>query len=176
MQLSQSTKVMRATRREDLTEVMRIIDEARRAINELGIIQWTDSYPALKHIIRDIDAESSYVLLDEHQKIVGTAAVSFGEEPCYAHIEEGAWKYEGPYATVHRVAVDPKLRGRGLAAFLFAGAEALAVARKIKIVRIDTHEWNLPMRRALEKDGYEYSGVVHLESGAKRVAYEKLIP
>lgn len=167
---------MRATTRDDLDEVMRIIDEARKAINKLGIVQWTDSYPGLKHICRDIDEGSSYVLLDEHEKIVATAAVYFGVEPCYAHIEEGSWKYEGPYATVHRVAVDPQFRGRGLAAFLFAGAEALAVARKIKIVRVDTHEWNIPMRRALEKEGYEYSGVVHLESGAKRVAYEKLIP
>ncbi len=174
--LNEHAKVLRASTLKDLPEIMRIIDEARESINRLGIVQWTDRYPASKHIQHDIEQGWSYVLVDQAGKILATEAVSFDGDPSYETIEGHDWQYEGAYATVHRLAVDPAYRGQGLSALLFAGAEALAVARGIKIVRVDTHEGNVPMKRALERNGYERRGMIHLEDGALRRAYEKLIP
>lgn len=168
------TRVMRAAQIDDLDEIMRIIDDARESIKSLGIAQWTDEYPARKHIARDIDHGWSYVLLDKGV-IVGTLAVSFDGEPAYDTIFDGSWEYYGPFATVHRVAVSPQYRGRGFSSLLFAGAEALALAREIRVVRVDTHEGNIPMRRALERSGYKRAGTIKLETGALRVAYEKMI-
>lgn len=175
MSQSDKTYVLRETTEQDFDEVMRIIGEAREAIRALNIRQWTDGYPSPEQIANDMENGWSYVLVDENNTIVGTQAVSFDGEPVYEKVYEGDWVYEGPYATVHRVAVDPAKRGRGLAGLLFAGAEALAVARQINIVRVDTHEGNLPMRKALERAGYEYRGFIYLADGAPRVAYEKLI-
>ena len=42
-------------------------------------------------------------------------------------------------------------------------------------LRIDTHEGNVVMRRMLEKHGFVHRGVIHLENGDPRVAYEKLL-
>ena len=42
-------------------------------------------------------------------------------------------------------------------------------------VRVDTHEGNIPMRKMLEKNGFEYCGTIHLLDGQPRVAYEKLV-
>ena len=42
-------------------------------------------------------------------------------------------------------------------------------------VRVDTHQGNLPMRRMLEKNGFEYCGTIHLLDGQSRVAYERLV-
>ena len=41
-------------------------------------------------------------------------------------------------------------------------------------IRIDTHEDNKPMRRFLEKCGFKFCGIIYLEDGSKRLAYEKL--
>jgi hypothetical protein len=41
-------------------------------------------------------------------------------------------------------------------------------------LRIDTHQGNIVMRRMLEKQGFTYCGVIHLPSGAPRVAYERI--
>ena len=42
-------------------------------------------------------------------------------------------------------------------------------------MRIDTHEQNHGMRTLLKTLNYNYCGVIYLENGDKRLAYEKLI-
>ena len=46
-------------------------------------------------------------------------------------------------------------------------------------LRVDTHENNEPMKRILEKQGFEYCGVIFLDRepdvGAKRIAFEKIL-
>ena len=41
-------------------------------------------------------------------------------------------------------------------------------------VRIDTHDDNFPMQRALERCGYRYCGVIVIEDGSERLAYQKV--
>lgn len=43
------------------------------------------------------------------------------------------------------------------------------------ILRGDTHRDNQPMRRVMEKNGFSYRGVIHLEDGAERLAFEALL-
>ena len=40
-------------------------------------------------------------------------------------------------------------------------------------VRIDTHEDNYVMQNMLKKLGYTYCGIIHLENGDPRLAYQK---
>ena len=42
-------------------------------------------------------------------------------------------------------------------------------------LRIDTHVDNAPMRRALEKYGFSYCGVIHIFNGDERIAFHKCI-
>ena len=44
--------------------------------------------------------------------------------------------------------------------------------KKSSRLRIDTHKDNLPMQRALAKFGFSYAGIIYIESGAERLAYE----
>jgi RimJ/RimL family protein N-acetyltransferase len=41
-------------------------------------------------------------------------------------------------------------------------------------MRIDTHSNNLPMRRVLEKNGYQYCGIIYVRDGSERLAFQKL--
>ncbi len=92
---------------------------------------------------------------------------------------EGEWLTDGPYATVHRCAVDPTCRGRGIIGELFAFACEKAAAEGMASVRIDTHADNAPMRRAVEKFGFIPCGDITLregpEAGAPRIAFEKVL-
>ena len=39
---------------------------------------------------------------------------------------------------------------------------------------MDTHEDNISMQRLLEKNNFKYCGIIYLEDGNKRIAFEKL--
>ena len=41
-------------------------------------------------------------------------------------------------------------------------------------MRIDTHEENKGMQKLIAQIGYDYCGVILLENGDKRLAYEKV--
>ena len=66
-------------------------------------------------------------------------------------------------------------RGRGLSGKIIEFAADFAVKNGKKSLRIDTHRGNAVMRRMLEKNGFVYCGIIYLEGGEERVAYEKMI-
>ena len=39
----------------------------------------------------------------------------------------------------------------------------------------DTHRDNQSMQRMQAKNGFEYCGVIYLEDGAERIAFEKIV-
>lgn len=105
------------------------------------------------------------------------AAILFEEEKTYRRIE-GAWKNQEPYMVLHRVCA----AGTAAAGVCFpavpAGGRALR-ARGLWNVRIDTHRGNAPMRRFLEKLGFQECGVIFLEDPGEptpeRIAYQKIL-
>ena len=46
---------------------------------------------------------------------------------------------------------------------------------KIKSLKVDTHRGNIGMQNLLKKIGYSYCGVITLESGDERLAFEKIL-
>ena len=40
-------------------------------------------------------------------------------------------------------------------------------------LRIDTHEKNLVMQNLVKKTGFSYCGIIYVDDGTKRLAYEK---
>ena len=86
----------------------------------------------------------------------------------------GQWLTDRPYAVIHRIAVDDKLKGRGIAGWILEQAEHLCRQRGVESLKIDTHQDNTSMRRLLEKQNYHYCGVIQLHRDLSlRVAYEK---
>jgi GNAT superfamily N-acetyltransferase len=172
---------IRPTTQNDLDAVMSIIEEARRTIAALGINQWQNGSPNRAMIEEDISlGQGRAVTLNG--EIVGTFALIFDGEPTYDIIEEGAWSLpdrtetgEWSYLAIHRVAISVASRGTGVSTAIIRYAETTARACGRASLRIDTHEGNVVMRRMLEKHGFAYCGVIYLQSGAARVAYEKLI-
>ena len=167
--------ILRASTLKDVPTIMKIIGDAQRYLAELNIDQWQDGYPTQEQIMLDIENNESYVVLHE-SKIIGTTVFTFREESTYNEIE-GEWltKKDAVYGVIHRLAVDDDYRKMGLAKFVFDECEKRVKDKNIESLRIDTHKDNKGMQHMLKKRGYDYCGIIILESGDERLAFEKVI-
>ena len=151
-----------------------IAGQARQFLKQAGVDQWQGEYPAARDFEEDVNRDIAYVL-EEDGRVIAMAALSFEPEAAYAEIE-GAWMATGPYAVIHRMAVDGDCKGRGLAGRMIAEFERICLERGVKAIRTDTHADNLPMNTMLKKNGFSYCGIIRLEyDRSRRAAYEKLL-
>lgn len=151
---------------QDLERVMEIFDAAKKYMRSHGNpTQWNGPYPERELMGSEIDCGHCYVVCND-VAVVGTFCLIFGDDPTYAVIEDGRWKNEAPYATIHRLASDGSVRGVGHACIEFS-------YNLLENLRADTHADNLTMQRLLDKEGFERCGVIHLKDGAPRIAYQK---
>lgn len=148
---------------EDFDRVLEIYAIARKFMAQTGNpTQWGDNYPPVDMLREDIPAGNLYVVEDEG--IHGVFAYFTEPDPTYGYIENGAWLDDGPYVTIHRVAAD----GSG---GVFSAVLDFAKAQNPH-VRIDTHADNRVMQHVLQKHGFRRTGIIYLEDGDPRIAYE----
>lgn len=163
--------ILRKTKLDDIDKVMEIINQAKQYFKNNNIDQWQEGYPNEESIKEDIMNEEAYVL-EDNGKILGTCMVTIQGEPTY-HTIDGKWLFNEDYVCVHRIAVDEQYKGAGLASIILD--QAIAMYPNFHSVRMDTHEDNLSMQRFLTKYGFVFCGIITLQNGAPRRAYEKRI-
>lgn len=164
----------RPTRTEDLPRIMELVAQAQAWFRQAEIDQWQDGYPTLTIFHNDLLTGQSYVG-EEGREILLSGCISFAGEPTYAHIYEGEWLDQAPYAVVHRLVVDAAHKGERLAEYFLDFADSLCRERKIGSIRIDTHTDNRSMLRLLHRCGFIPCGRIVLESGANRQAFQRLV-
>lgn len=126
--------------------------------------QWEEGYP---HNVLGSDIEKNQLYVcEEEGHIYAAFVMAVGEDPTY-RIIEGAWKNDLPYVTLHRIASTGEKRGMMDVIVRFAFDQC-------GNVRGDTHELNLPMRNAFERNGFEYCGTIWIEDGTPRMAFHKV--
>lgn len=156
--------------------MMNIVKDAQNYLAELGIDQWQNGYPNEAVLLNDISNEESYCVLHEDGALMGMTMFTTRQEPTYNSID-GGWltSDNAVYGVIHRLAVSNRFRSHGVAKFIFEHFETQLRADKIPSMRIDTHEENKGMQKLISQLGYEYCGVIVLESGDKRLAFEKVL-
>ena len=151
---------------EHVARILDIYASARRYMKETGNPhQWGDSYPSEALVRADIAVRQLYLCV-EGGEILGVFVYFEGNEPTYDRIFDGAWLNNRPYGVMHRVAVGTP--GVGVVGYCFS--ECFSRCQNLKI---DTHRDNLPMQRALLKNGFLHCGTICLENGDERLAYQK---
>ena len=149
----------------DLDAIMQIYDHARAFMAQTGNpTQWGDGYPRRQLLEADIAQGNCYVCVDD-DGIQGVFVLIFWEEPAYADIQDGAWKNDAPYAAVHRLAGSGAVKGVAKACFDFCKGQ-------IANLRADTHADNKIMQHLFEANGFERCGIIHVEDGSPRIAYQ----
>ena len=151
----------------DLPRIEDIYAYARDFMEKTGNPnQWGKTNPPHEWLVEDIRQKLLHVIEDDNG-IHGVFYFYIGEDPTYGEIEDGAWKSEAVYGTIHRIASD------GSGGILRTAVEFCSGL--INNIRIDTHHDNVVMQKAVAKLGFTRSGIIHLANGSPRIAYELFV-
>lgn len=158
------TYMIRKAEKQDLPRIHEIYAIARQFMRDHGNdAQWGEDDSPEVLLEDDIQQGNLYVL--EDGEIHAVFAFIFGDDPTYFRIEKGNWLSDKEYAAVHRVASDGTVHN------VFGKIMDYCKAQ-IPHLRIDTHEDNKVMQHVIEKCGFEKCGIIYIETGAPRIAYE----
>ena len=148
----------------DLPALRPVFEAAKGIMRADGNLeQWAaPGFPGDALLLRDIARGGGFII--ERERIVAYFALLPSPEPTYDYID-GAWLTDEPYGVIHRMASYPEEHG------IFAAIIDFAAARYAHL-RIDTHRDNRIMQHLIEKHGFTYCGVIWLEDGTDRLAYE----
>lgn len=161
-----STMEIRKSTTEDLDRIMNIYDRGRKFMRENGNMnQWINGYPERELILNDIRKGNSYVCCDG-EKITAVFYFGIEEEPTYRTIYQGKWLNKDRYGVIHRIAVDSNTKGT--ASFCIEWCYA-----QTGNLKIDTHRDNTVMQKVLEKNGFTYCGIIYIDDGSERIAFQK---
>lgn len=163
---------LRKAKGDELDTAMALIDQAKAFLKQQGVDQWQSGYPDRDCIAADIAAEKGYFCV-ENGTVAGYLCIDFDGEPAYASLN-GTWLTQETYVVVHRMALDDRVKGRGLASRVFALVEELARGKGVHSFKVDTDRDNRIMRHLLEKNGFSYCGTIRFDNSEK-VAFEKRI-
>lgn len=166
------TKMKRTIRKSEMADIgciMDLLEMGRQKMRANGNMeQWTNGNPKQALVEEDIRNGNSYVM-EEDGVVIATFAFIEGPDVTYQTIYEGEWMAgEKPYHVVHRMASRHDVHGvfKDVLDFGF---------EKTDNIRIDTHRQNAIMRKALEKYGFTYCGIIYLLDGAERLAYQRIV-
>lgn len=154
------------SRIEQLNEIMSLYSGARLFMKQhRNPDQWGEHYPEESMIRMDIEAGNSYVCI-ENEQIQAVFFYKMGQDFSYKKIYDGKWRNESPYGVVHRLA--SKTTQKGCASFCLSWA-----LEQCGNLKIDTHRDNKVMQNLLKKNGFSYCGIICLNDGSERLAYQK---
>lgn len=158
---------IRKTMAADLAQIDEIYKNAKKFMAATGNVnQWNSGRPNMQTAREDMEKGIGYVA-EENGEILAVFMFSQAPDPTYAKIYDGAWLSDAPYGVIHRIAVAKQ--GQGI-----VGKCIDECFSRCHNLRIDTHRDNLPMQNALKKHGFVYCGIIHLENGDERIAFQKI--
>ena len=148
----------------DLPRILEIYAYARSFMAQTGNpTQWGTSHPPRDQLEKDIEYGRLYLVKDD-SAIRGVFYFCIEEDPTYAVIQDGAWHDSRPYGVIHRIASD------GSGGILKAAVEFAKT--QIDYLRIDTHEDNRVMQKAVQKLGFQKCGIIYIADGTPRISYD----
>ncbi|MBQ0037316.1 MAG: N-acetyltransferase [Clostridiales bacterium] len=148
----------------DLPRILEVYAAARQYMRNHGnTVQWGGKDRPESKLENDIRLGQLYVLEDDG--ICAVFAFIVGDDPTYAVIEGGTWRSDTEYGTLHRLGSDGTHRGVMAEVFRW-------MSTQIDHIRVDTHESNLTMQRAVERCGFQRRGIIYVPDGTPRLAYD----
>lgn len=155
----------------DITSIMNIIKSAIKDMELKNIHQWDNIYPNEEVISEDIINGELYTNVKNG---IINAIVVLNEDQTEEY-RDLKWKYNfGKQLVIHRLCVDPRTQGVGIARDLLKYVDDFAVKGGYEAIRLDAFTQNERALRLYEKNGYEKVGSVNFRKG-EFYCYEKKI-
>lgn len=134
-------------------DIPRIIEIKRLTVPLLragGNPQWSDDYPGEKDFMRDIELNGLFVY-DDGDDVKAFLSIAKDDSELFRSLPFSPCKNP---ITLHRTAVAPEARGKGVGKMLFEFAQEEAKRRGCDMILSDTHETNKPMNALMRLMGY----------------------
>ncbi len=158
--------IIRPSNLQHIDAIMAIYDKAKEFMRRHGNpTQWREGYPPRDLIVAEISQGRHFSCFYGHD-IVGVFSFIMGEDSTYGYIEDGAWLNDAPYGTIHRLASSGVVPG-------IAGACIEWCAKRCGNLRADTHRDNLVMQHILLRHAFVRCGIIYVQNGSKRIAYQR---
>nr|WP_251025973.1 GNAT family N-acetyltransferase [Bacillus sp. ISL-47] len=133
--------------------------------------QWNRTYPQDQDFLTDIKAGTLYTAV-----LNGSVTGSITVDQVQAEEYRGAgWRKDAPCYVFHRLAVDPEIRGEGIASKLIKFAESYAVDQGVTYMRTDTYSLNKKAQSLFEKNGYIKVGTIYMDRDYPFYCYDKFL-
>ncbi len=161
--------VIRPTEVGEISVAFEILLTGKKALADAGVDQWQDDYPTTKMIENDVANGESYLLFRDG---VAVATFVFTDTIDDAYDSSGAFVLGAPYTSLHRVAVLPEMKGKGIGGAMVKYCLEKSIELSAVALRCDTHADNKSMRRMMTKNGFIDRGSIKLADGSPRIAYE----
>jgi ribosomal protein S18 acetylase RimI-like enzyme len=156
----------------DVSAVASLAERCKAEMQRRGIDQWDELYPTRERFSADAAASSLYVASLGPAAVIGAFTLDRYQDVEYAAVP---WAFrDEPVGVVHRLMVDPRFQGRGIAQELMRFAERVACNLGCAVMRLDAFASNpraLGLYRGL---GYREAGGVRFRKGAFRCFEKRL--
>ncbi|SNX53904.1 GNAT family N-acetyltransferase [Thermoanaerobacterium sp. RBIITD] len=154
---------------DDQLFIMGIIHNAIIDMEAKGIYQWDSIYPNDEVINNDLSNETLYVY-EDGGIIKGIIVLNEYQDKEY---EDMKWEFNsGKHLIIHRLCIDPKYQGQGIARLLVDYAEQQGKALGYESIRLDAFVNNERACNLYKKLGYKAVGIVEFRKG-KFYCFEK---
>ncbi len=154
-----------------MDEVVALFQDAIAVMDENGIPQWDEIYPARSDLEEDLARNTLYVgLLDG--KIVVAYVLNQEYDEQY---QNGCWQYpDKPFYVLHRLCVSPYVQRQGLGSRTIAHIEQQARVLGAYTLRLDAFTQNPHAVAMYHKFGYQTVGFADFRKGEFYLMEKKL--
>lgn len=153
---------VRTITREDIPVVMKMINEAKVNMKNMGIDQWQDGSPSTETLEKYVNAKNGFINED---------LTAFG---ALVERDQDYKKYlSGNYVVLHTFVVEQSLRGKGVSDEFFDAILKIAVEKKYEIFGVDTHRDNKAMMAFIGRHDFTKLGEVFIDGVKPRIAFYK---
>lgn len=152
----------RLARLEDLDEIVALVKNAVRTMEDNNIYQWDELYPIKEDFENDIQKGDLYTGF-----VDGQIAVIFAlNQECDEEYKKADWIYSGEkYCIIHRLCVNPVYQNRGVAGATMQYIEEKLKAMGVLAIRLDVFSQNPYALRLYARSGYVKTGCADWRKG-----------
>ena len=154
--------IFRKAKESDLGKIAELVKAAIEKMDAQNIHQWDEVYPQTEDFRLDFEAGNLFVG-EKEAEIAVVFVLNRDFDDAY---NSAKWQDEsGNFRLIHRLCVNPKLQGKGVANETLLHIERELKAQGVKSIRLDVFSENPPALRLYERTGYRKTGEAEWRKG-----------
>jgi len=160
----------------DIDEVEQLYNQLNDFLaNTINYPSWKKGvYPSRREVVNGILEETMFVVKNTEETIIGSVILNHYQEAGYRNVDWHKEYADSEIIVIHTLAVHPNYLKCGVGQILIEFTIKYAKQNKIKSIRLDVCENNIPAIKLYEKNQFKYVDTLDLGYGGYGLNYFKL--